>query len=310
MILILSLVYLIELFLCHRAPKLEPENRLFWEHPLLPHGALLSSPFGLRPAIFILWLALYALLASLSAVRPMDATFQIIASWLLAVFIFMARFSLVRAYRQALRAKFASTDQDLYRGILSCCKEILVYAPSEMLCRLHQIKQLSAHIKPTPIDDIVVIPSARVLTADYLPESAVWIPWSNEFQQVIFDHIATQKNHLYNIAGENQRQKASISILTSEVQSLTLQLAKQDREKARHLVVQKTSQTRGGRDRQLSRTDYAMLDRESLLELMRDHSVALNRIQLVLEQTEQVPSGGLFGVPMGEPVSPLAFKKR
>src|SRR5271166_742138 len=117
MTLILSLIYAFELSRCSGAPKIPLANRLFWENRFLPHGALLSEPFGLKSAILVFWLGLYACVASLFMTLPASTVVALntMASFLLGIFIILARFTLEHSYRQVLNAKHSSSDQERYR---------------------------------------------------------------------------------------------------------------------------------------------------------------------------------------------------
>ena len=309
MTLILSLIYAFELSRCASAPKIAFANRLFWENRYLPHGALLSEPFGLKPAILVFWLGLYACAASLFMTLPGSTVVALntMASFLLATFIILARFTLEHSYRQALNAKHSNSDQERYRLILASCAQILVYAPAKTLMRLHQISHLSAHITPTLVQNIVSIPSAQVLAADYLPESAAWIPWSPLFHRVIFGHVKAQQEHLFRIADENQQQKVTLCALVSERDALLVTIENLRREAARRRAARKSGvlAASAGPTRRLNFTDYANLDSEELNRLQQEHSSALRMIQRVLDQNAEEPPGLFRGQPMGDPVSPL-----
>ena len=308
MTLILSLIYAFELSLCAGAPKIALANRLFWEHRFLPHGALLSEPFGLKSAILVFWLGLYACVASLFMTLPGSTVvaLNMIASFLLAIFIIPARFTLEHSYRQALNAKHSSSDQERYRLILASCAQILVYAPAKTLIRLHQISHLSAHISPTSVKNIVSIPSAQVLAADYLPESAAWVPWSPLFHRVVFGHVKGQQEHLFRIADENQQQKQKLCALASERDALLIKIENLEREAARSRAARKAGALAAatGPTRRLNFTDYANLDSEELNRLLQEHSRALRMIQRVVDQNAEEPPGLFRGPPMGDPVSP------
>jgi hypothetical protein len=309
MTLILSLVYGFELFLCANAPNIPFDNRLLWEHRFLPHGALLSEPFGLRPAILVFWLGLYACIASLFMTLPgsIVVALNMVVSFLLAIFIILARFTLEHTYRQALKANHSSSEQELYRKILASCAQILVYAPAKTLMRLHQITHLSAHITPTAVENIVSVPSAQVLAADYLPQSAAWIPWSKLFHNVVFGHLTEQQAHLFRIADENEEQKSRLAVLAGERDALCLKLQNLERESARTRVARKAGALAAatGAPRRLTFSDYANLDTEELTKLQQEHSQALKMIQRVLDQNSEQPPGLFRGPPMGDPVSPL-----
>jgi hypothetical protein len=309
MTLILSLIYAFELSRCAGAPKIPLAHRLWWENRFLPHGALLTDPFGLKPAILVFWLGLYACVASLFMTLPGSTVVALntMASLLLAIFIILARFTLEHSYRQALNAKHSSSDQERYRLILASCAQILVYAPAKTLMRLHQINHLSAHIAPTLVENIVSIPSAQVLAADYLPESAAWIPWSPLFHRVVFGHVKAQQEHLFRIADENQQQKETLCALLSERDALLVTLENLEREAARSRAARKSGALAAstGATRRLNFTDYANLDGEELNRLQHEHSSALRMIQRVLDQNAEEPPGLFRAQPMGDPVSPL-----
>ena len=306
---ILSLIYAFELSRCASAPKIALANRPFWENRYLPHGALLSEPFGLKPAILVFWLGLYACVASLFMTLPGSTVVALntMASFLLGIFIILARFTLEHSYRQVLNAKHSSSDQERYRLILASCAQILVYAPPKTLMRLHQISHLSAHITPTSVENIVSIPSAQVLAADYLPESAAWIPWSPLFHRVVFGHVKAQQEHLFRIADENQQQKENLRALVSERDALLVTLENLEREAARSRAARKSGalSASSGPTRRLNFTDYANLDGEELNRLQQEHSSALRMIQRVLDQNAEEPPGLFRAQPMGDPVSPL-----
>ena len=310
MTLILSLIYAFELSRCAGAPKIPLANRLFWENRFLPHGAILSEPFGLKSAILVFWLGLYACVASLFMTLPGSTVVALnsMASFLLAIFIILARFTLEHTYRRALNAKHSSSDQERYRLILASCAQILVYAPAKMLMRLHQIDHLSAHIAPTSVENIVSIPSAQVLAADYLPESAAWIPWSPLFHRVVFGHVKAQQEHLFRIADKNQQQKDTLCALASERDALLAKLENLEREAARSRAARKSGALAAatGATKRLNFTDYANLDGEELNRLQQEHSSALRMIQRVLDQNAEEPPGLFRGQPLGDPVSPLS----
>jgi hypothetical protein len=305
MTLILSLIYAFELSRCAGAPKIPLANRLFWENRFLPHGALLSEPFGLKSAILVFWLGLYACVASLFMTLPGSTVVALnsMASFLLAIFIILARFTLEHSYRRALNAKHSSSDQERYRLILASCAQILVYAPAKTLMRLHQIEHLSAHIAPTSVENIVSIPSAQVLAADYLPESAAWIPWSPLFHRVVFGHVKAQQEHLFRIADENQQQKETLCALASERDALLAKLENLEREAARSRAARKSGALAAatGATRRLNFTDYANLDGEELTRLQQEHSSALRMIQRVLDQNAEEPPGLFRGQPWAIP---------
>ena len=309
MTLILSLAYAIELFLCLRGPKLDSETRPFWENRFLPHGALLSEPFGLKAAILIFWLGLYACLASLFLMLPGQilVALNLFTSCLLALLILLARVSVAHAYRRALKAKDSGTDQDLYRAILSSCAQILVYASPKTLMKLHQISQLGAHISPTSVENIVSIPSAQVLEAGFLPESAAWIPWTKAFHHAVFGYVTALKEHLFRIADENQQQKDRLIALGNERKALSVKLENLERESARTRMARKADALSGvsGATRRLTLSDYANLDSEELIRLEGEHGKALRLIQRVIEQNTETPAGLFRNTPMGEPVSPI-----
>jgi hypothetical protein len=295
MTLVLSLGYAIELFLCLRAPKLDTEKRWFWESRFLPHGALLSEPFGLKPAILTFWLGVCACSASLSLMlsgQILDAL-NLFATCFLAFLIVMSRISLAHANRRALIAKNAGSDQDLYRAILSSCEQILVYASPQTLTKLHQITQLAAHIAPTSIENIVAIPSAQVLEAGYLPESAAWIPWTKAFHHAVFSYVTALREHLFRIADECQQQKDRLHALVSERQALTVKLENLERESARTRMARKAEALSGvsGATRRLTLSDYANLDSEELSKQEQEHGKALRLIQRVIEQNAEASSG-------------------
>jgi hypothetical protein len=312
MTLYLSLAYGIELFLCLRAPKLDCQKRSFCENRFLPHGALLSGPFGLRPAILTFWLGACACGLTLHLMLPGQilGSLDLLVAGFLAFVIVLARISLARAYRRALNAKNAGSDQALYRAILSSCEQILVYASPPMLTNLHRISQLAAHIAPTPVENIVSIPSAQVLETGYLPESAAWIPWTKAFHQAVFSYVAALKEHLFRIADENQQQKGQLLGLGSEREALLVKLETLERESARTRLARKAEALSGvsGATRRLTLSDYANLDTEELASREQEHLKALKLIQRVIEQNTQA-SNGLFSDPsMGEPVSPITEK--
>jgi hypothetical protein len=312
MTLFLSLVYGIELFICLHAPKLDSQKRPFWGNRFFPHGALLSAPFGLKPAILTFWLGVYACCASLYLMLPgwMLGALNPFAAWLLALLIVLARVSLAHAYRRALTAKDSGSDQDLYRAILSTCAQILVYASPQTLTKLQQISQLSAHIAPTPVENVVSIPSAQVLEAGYLPESAAWIPWTRAFHHAVFGYVTALKEHLFRIADENQQQKERLLALGIAREALSVKLENLERERARIRIARKAEALSGvsGATRRLTLSDYANLDSEELTRLEQEHGKALRLIQRVIEQNTEA-STGLFRNPsMGEPVSPITEK--
>ena len=194
--------------------------------------------------------------------------------------------------------------------ILSSCEQILVYASPPTLTKLHQISQLAAHIAPTPVENIVSIPSAQVLEAGYLPESAAWIPWTKAFHQAVFSYVAALKEHLFRIADENQQQKDQLLRLGSEREALLVKLETLERESARTRLARKAEALSGvsGATRRLTLSDYANLDTEELASREQEHLKALKLIQRVIEQNTQA-SNGLFSDPsMGEPVSPITEK--
>jgi hypothetical protein len=310
MTLVLSLAYGIELFLCLRAPKLDSKKRWFWESRFFPHGALLSEPFGLKPAILTFWSGASACDASLYLMLPgqIRGSLDLVTACVLSLLIFMSRISLAHASRNALNAQNTGSDQDLYRAILSSCEQILVYASPQTLTKLHQVSQLAAHIAPTSIENIVAIPSAQVLEAGYLPESAAWIPWTKAFHHAVFSYVATLKEHLFRIADESLQQKNRLAALGSEREALTVKLENLERESVRTRMARKAEALSGvsGATRRLTLSDYANLDSEELTKLEQEHGKALKLIQRVIEQNTEA-AGGLFrDASMGEPVSPIA----
>ena len=241
MTLFLSLAYGIELFLCLRAPKLDSQKRSFCENRFFPHGALLSGPFGLKSAILTFWLGAYACGASLYLMLPGQilGTLDLLAACFLT---FVNRPGPHRAgshLSPRFKRKDAGSDQALYRAILSSCEQILVYASPQTLTKLHQISQLAAHIAPTPVENIVSIPSAQVLEAGYLPESAAWIPWTKAFHHAVFSYVTALKEHLFRIADENQQQKNQLMALGSEREALLVKLETLERETARTRLARK-----------------------------------------------------------------------
>jgi hypothetical protein len=158
------------------------------------------------------------------------------------------------------------------------------------------------------VENIVSIPSAQVLEAGYLPESAAWIPWTKAFHQAVFSYVTALKEHLFRIADENQLQKDRLLGLGSERGALLLKVETLERESARTRVARKAEALSGvsGATRRLTISDYANLDSEELTRREQEHAAALRLIQRVIEQNTQA-SSGLFSDPsMGEPVSPIA----
>jgi hypothetical protein len=312
MTLFLSLAYGIELILCLRAPKQDPQKRSFCENRFFPHGALLSGPFGLKWAILTFWLGAYACGSAFCLMLPGQVlgTLDLCAACFLTFVIFLARIALARTYRSALNAKDAGSDQTLYRAILSSCEQILVYASPQTLTKLHQVSQLAAHIAPTPVENIVSIPSAQVLEAGYLPESAAWIPWTRAFHHAVFSYVTDLKEHLFRIADENQQQKNRLMALGSEREALLVKLETLERETARTRSARKAEALSGASraTRRLTLSDYANLDGEELLGLEQEHGKALKLIQRVIEQNTQASSGLFPTTSMGEPVSPITEK--
>jgi hypothetical protein len=309
MTLFLSLVYGIELFLCLRAPKLDSQKRSFWGSRLFPHGALLSGPFALKPAILTFWLGVYACSASLYLMLPgeIPGALDLLAACFLTLGIVLARVQLAQTYRRALSARNSGSDQALYRSILSSCEQILVYASPQTLTKLHQISQLAAHIAPTPVENVVSIPSAQVLDAGYLPESAAWIPWTKVLHHAVFNYVTALKEHLFRIADENQEQKGRLHALGIEREAFLVKMATLERESARTRLARRAESLSGssGATRRLTLSDYANLDSEELSNMEQEHGKALRLIQRVIEQNAQASSGLFPTASMGEPVSPI-----